>query len=48
MENIDLLEGNKLVFVSEKLNKFEFFFSDKEKELSEQREKIKAEKEKKA
>lgn len=48
VENIDLLEGNKLVFVSEKLNKFEFFFSDKEKELSEQREKIKAEKEKKA
>ena len=48
LENIDLLEGNKLVFVSEKLNKFEFFFSDKEKELSEQREKIKAEKEKKA
>lgn len=48
VENIDLLEGNKLVFVSEKLNKFEFFFSDKEKELSDQREKIKAEKEKKA
>lgn len=48
VENIDLLEGNKLVFVSEKLNKFEFFFSDKEKELSEQQEKIKAEKEKKA
>ena len=48
VENIDLLEGNKLVFVSEKLNKFEFFFSDKEKELSDQREKIKVEKEKKA
>ena len=48
VENIDLLEGNKLVFVSEKLNKFEFFFSDKEKELSDQREKIKAEKETKA
>lgn len=48
VENIDLIEGNKPVFVSEKLNKFEFFFSDKEKELSEQREKIKIEKEKKA
>ena len=48
VENIDLLEGNKLVFVAEKLNKFEFFFSDKEKELSDQREKIKVEKEKKA
>lgn len=48
VENIDLLEGNKPVFVSEKLNKFEFFFADKQKELSEQRELVKIEKEKKA
>lgn len=47
-EDIDLIDGSKSVFVNEKLNKFDFFFTDKLKELQSQREKIEQEKEKKA
>lgn len=42
----DLQEGNRVVFVSEKLNKFDFFFTDKHKELAQKREVIQQEREK--